>query len=166
MSLPEPVEVVPPRGGQLRRLVLALVGAGLLVGVIAGVGGAVLGSWSQTEAGLCRITWAPCTELSAASVEQLSGVDLPAGAEVVSGYAQELGTLHEFRAEVVLPEGGLVTMSSVYSETGSVPGLGTGLTDARYWSRAVVDGEGRDLAVEGVDADGRTVLRFDTLLVP
>lgn len=168
-DLGEFVEVVPPRGrGPLIRLLLALLGAGLVLGVVVVVGGSLLGSWSQTEQGFCRLTWAPCTELSLASVESLSGVDLPDGTEVVSGYAQELGTLHEFRAVVVLPESGRATMSNAYQEADSldaVPRPARDLAGPRYWVRPVEDADGHDVAVTGT-RDGRTVIVFDERQVP
>ncbi|CAN5193611.1 hypothetical protein BH09ACT5_BH09ACT5_25060 [soil metagenome] len=168
-QLGEPVEVPPSATrGQLPRLLLALLGIGLLLGVLFGVGSWIVGTFAQTEQGLCRLTWAACTELSLASVESLSGVDLPEGTEVVSGYAQELRTLHEFRAEVVLPEGGVVTMSSSYEEGGvaTVPAAAHALGAPTYWVRPVRDGEGHDVAVVGTRADGRTVIVFDERQVP
>jgi hypothetical protein len=169
-QLGDAVEVEPPRpGGQLSRLLIALVGIGVVLGVIFGVGGLFFGTFSQTEAGLCRLTWAPCTELSLASVESLSGLDLPDGTEVLSGYAQELGTLHEFRAEVVLPPFGRVTMSNAYQEAdglADLPRPARDLADARYWTRTVDDPEGHDVAVTGTRADGRTVIVFDERQVP
>lgn len=165
MSLPEPVEVAPPRDGQLQRLVLSLLAIGVVIGIIAGFASGMLGRWSQTEAGLCRLTWAACTELSVSSVEQLSGLQLPEGTEVVSGYAQELGTLHEFRAEVVLPEGGAVTMSNAYDEaTADVPAA-QGLRDVRTWSRPLSSGTGFSNAATGT-RDGRTVVVFDENYTP
>jgi len=166
MTLPDAAEVAPPREGQLRRLLLALLGAGLLLGLVIGGGSWVLGTVAQTEAGLCRVTWAPCTELSLASIESLSGLDLPEGTEVVSGYAQELGSLLEFRAEVVLPEGATVSMSSAYEPTddADVPAAAD-LENAGSWSRPVRDPDGHDLAVLG-QRDGRTVIVFDERQVP
>ena len=163
-QLGEPVEVAEGRTrGQLTRLLLSLLGIGVVIGVIVGVGSLFFGTFSQTEAGLCRITWAPCTSLSVGSVEQLSGVDLPDGTSVVSGYAQELGTLHEFRAEVVLPENGFVTMSDAYEQ--STAASATDLANAEFWVRPV-DGEGHNTAVVGTRADGRTVIVFDERQVP
>lgn len=168
-QLGEPVDPAPVRRGQLPRLLVSLLGIGLLVGVIIAAGSWVLGTWAQTEQGLCRVTWAPCTELSLTSVESLSGIDLPEGTEVVSGYAQELGTLHEFRAEVVLPEGEAVSMSTGYEELDElddVPPAARGLTAPSYWTRPVADPDGHDLAVLGTRADGRTVIVFDERQVP
>jgi len=166
----EPVEVAQPTSrGQLPRLVLALLGIGLVLGVLFGVGSWLVGTYAQTEQGLCRLTWAPCSELSPASVSSLSGLELPTGTEVVSGYAQELGTLHEFRAVVVLPEGARVTMSSAYQEAEApieLPAAARDLDAARYWERPVQDGEGHDRAVIGTRADGRTVIVFDERQVP
>ncbi len=167
-QLGEPEEVAPERSGQLRRLVLSLVGVGVLIGLIVAAGSWVFGTFSQTEQGLCRVTVAPCVELSLASVEQLSGLDLPDGTEVLSGYAQELGTLHEFRAEVLLPVDGSVTMSSAYDEATDlveVPDAARGLAEQRYWTRPIQDGTGHDLAVVG-SRDGRTVIVFDERTVP
>lgn len=168
-ELGEPVEVAPASGVRLPRLLLSLLGLGLLLGALFGVGSWVIGTYAQTERGLCRITWAPCAELSLASVEDLSGLDLPEGTEVVEGYAQELGTLHEFRATVVLPEGETVSMSSAYEELDDpalVPTAARSLEDPRYWTRPVSDPGGRDLAVVGVRQDGRTVVVFDERQVP
>ena len=169
-TLGDPVEVAPSRTrGQLPRLLLSLLGIGLLLGVIFGVGSWIIGTYSQTEQGLCRATWAPCAELSLASVESLSGLDLPEGTEVVSGYAQELATLREFRAEVVLPEGAVVSMSSAYEELDELadpPAAADELREASYWTRPVSDADGRDLAAIGTRADGRTVIVFDERQVP
>jgi len=168
--LGEPVEVAQrPVRGQLPRLVLALLGIGLVLGLLVGVGSWLVGTFAQTEQGLCRLTWAPCSELSVASVSSLSGVDLPPGTLVVSGYAQELGTLHEFRAVILLPEGARVTMSSAYQEAeelSELPAAALELDGARYWERPVQDGEGHDVAVIGTRADGRTVIVFDERQVP
>ena len=169
-DLGEFVEVAPPRArGPLIRLLLALLGVGLALGVVIVIGGSLLGAWSQTEQGFCRVTWAPCTELSVSSVESLSGVDLPDGTEVVSGYAQELATLTEFRAVVVLPELGRATMSNAYQEADaldSVPPAARDLSEPRYWVRPVEDADGHDVAVTGTRDDGRTVIVFDERLVP
>jgi len=169
-QLGEPVAVAPSRArGPLSRLLVSLLGIGLALGAIVVVGSWLVGTYAQTEQGLCRITWAPCTSLSLASVEQLSGLDLPEGTEVVSGYAQELGTLDEFRAEVVLPIGGNVTMSSAYEEADSlvgVPAAARGLDAPRYWTRPTQDPSGHDVAVIGTRADGRTVIVFDERQVP
>lgn len=169
-ELGEPVEVAPARGVQLPRLLLSLLGVGLLIGLLFGVGSWVIGTYAQTERGLCRATWAPCAELSLASVEDLSGLDLPEGTEVVRGYAQELGTLHEFRARVVLPLGAAVSMSSAYEELGEpdevLAAAARDLADARYWTRPVGDPKGHDLAAVGVQPDGRTAIVFDERQVP
>ena len=167
--LGEPVEVAPERTrGQVRRLVLSLLGVGLLLGLIFGVGSWIVGTWAQTEQGLCRVTWAPCSELSLESVQSLAGVDLPPDSEVESGYAQELGTLHEFRAVVVLPSDGVVTLSSAYDELDSLsdlPSAARELDDPTFWTRPV-RGEGHDLAIQGTRSDGRTVIVFDERQVP
>ncbi len=169
-QLGEPVEVAETRTrGQLPRLLFSLLGIGVVIGLILGVGGLFFGNLSQTEAGLCRLTWAACTELSAGSVENLSGVDLPEGTVVVSGYAQELASLREFRAEVILPKGGQVTMSNAYSPgdpPADVPAAARGLEFVTFWSRPVHDPDGRSIAVVGVGADGRTVIVFDERQVP
>ena len=168
-SLGEPVDVEPQRGGQLRRLLLSLLGIGLLIGLLAGVGSWFFGTVAQTEAGLCRVTWSACTELSVASVEQLSGLELPEGTEVVSGYAQELGTLHEFRAEVILPEGGGVVMANAYSEGDGIlmdlPEAARDLREVTTWVRPLNDAEGFAYAATGL-RDGRTVVVFDELYTP
>ena len=167
--LGEPVDVEPGKRGQLTRLLLSLLGIGLVLGVLFGVGGSLVGTFAQTEQGLCRLTAAPCTDLSLTSVESLSGLELPEGTEVLSGYAQELGTLHEFRAEVLLPEAGGVTMSNAYEEATElvdIPDAARSLTDTRYWTRPIVDGEGHDVAVIGLRDDGRTVVVFDERQVP
>lgn len=169
-ELGEPVEVAPSRArGPLIRLLVALLGIGLVLGAILVVGGTWLGAFSQTEQGFCRVTVAPCTELSLRSVEALSGVDLPEGTEVRSGYAQELGNLQEFRAVVVLPESGSVTMSSAYDGSDGIDIVlpaAEGLRDVQYWVRGTRDAGGHDLAVTGTDADGREVIVFDERQVP
>lgn len=166
----DPVEVEPSRvRGPLIRLLVSLLAIGLVVGALVVVGGSWLGAFAQTEAGFCRVTVAPCTELSVGSVGSLSGVDLPDGTEVLSGYAQELGTLHEFRAVVVLPESGRVTMSNAYQEADGleiVLPAAEGLSDQRYWLRPTHDPTGHDVAVTGTDADGRAVIVFDERQVP
>lgn len=155
-QLGEPVEVAEARTrGQLPRLLLSLLGIGVVIGLLVGVGSFFFGSFSQTEAGLCRLTWAPCTSLSLASVEQLSGLTLPEGTEVVSGYAQELGTLHEFRAEVVLPAGTTADLSSAYEPQ----------AEDGHWVRPVRDPDGHDTAVVST-RDGRTVIVFGERQVP
>ena len=168
-QLGEPAEVAEVRTrGQLPRLLLSLLGIGLALGLIFGVGSWLFGTFAQTEAGLCRITIAPCTSLSLASVEQLSGVDLPEGTEVVSGYSQELGTLHEFRAEVVLPKGGLVAVSDAYEETSDLldlPDAASDLRDVSTWGRPLGRAEGYSHAVTGT-RDGRTVVIFDEKYTP
>ena len=127
--------------GQGLRLGVALVVAGLVIGAIVAVGTVVVGGFAQTEEGLCRITWAPCTELSLGSVEALSGVQLPDGTEVVSGFSRESERTPEFRAEVTLPPGARFSLSTAYGELdGAQPGLvralsGLDLTEVRYWTR-------------------------------
>jgi hypothetical protein len=168
-DLGELVEVAPERAGQLRRLVIALLGIGVALGVIFGLASWLVGTFSQTEQGLCRVTPAPCAELSVGSVESLSGVDLPPGTEVLSGYAQELGTLREFRAVVELPLGGSVSMSSAYESLDSLtaaPAAARDLENTSFWTRPVHDPDGHDLAVVGTRANGHTVVVFDERQVP
>ena len=159
-------EVAPPRGrGAGVRLAASLVGAGLGVGAIAVAAAVLVGGFAQTEAGLCRLTWAPCTELSLASVASLSGVDLPAGTVVLSGYAEETATVLEFRAEVELPEGGYVALGSSYQQLdGPMPDLVPAAegADLRYWTSYESVGDGHSGAAEATAPDGRTRLFFDT----
>lgn len=161
-------EVEPPRDrGALARLILSLVGAGLLAGLILlGVGWAV-GTFAQTEEGGCRTLPAACTSLSLASVEQFSGVDLPEGATVTSAYYQHLGDTTEFRAEVMLPAGTdpnvLVPpyelLPGEWPDT--VPALeGRALENVQYWWMEEGDG-GNRAAATGESAEGLVVL-FDT----
>jgi hypothetical protein len=161
------VEPVRERG-QGVRLGVSLVLAGLAIGSIVAVGTIVVSGFAQTEAGLCRITWAPCTELSLGSVTVLSGVDLPDGAEVVSGFSRESEQSPEFRAEVTIPDGALFTLSTDYGELdGNQPELvpavdSAGLTGVRYWLRFAQPGGAIAAAAQGVDEQGRTVILFDT----
>jgi hypothetical protein len=169
-QLGEPLEVAPmPSRGQLPRVLLALLGVGLLLGLVIGAGTWAVGTFARTEQGLCRVTWAPCTELSLASIESLSGLDLPDGTDVLDGYAQELGTLHEFRAHVVLPRDAAVSMSSAYEEVAELEetlDAAEGLAQMRYWTRPVPSADGHDLAATGTNTDGRTVIVFDERQVP
>ena len=167
--LAEPRDVEPvSEHGQGMRLGLSLVAAGLLVGTIVAVGTVVVGGFAQSEAGLCRITWAPCTELSLGSVKTLSGVDLPDGTRVVSGFSRESERSPEFRAEVTLPEGALFSLSTDYGELDdSQPGLVPAVDDAditatRYWLRFEQPSGSISAAAQGIDAHGRTVILFDT----
>ncbi|MBG6055511.1 hypothetical protein IWX81_001934 [Salinibacterium sp. CAN_S4] len=161
------VEPVRERGQGLR-LGVSLVLAGLALGAIVAVGTIVVGGFAQTEAGLCRITWAPCTELSLGSVTALSGVDLPEGAEVVSGFSRESEQSPEFRAEVTIPDGALFTLSTEYGELdGNQPDLvpaveGADITGVRYWLRFEQPGGAIAAAAQGFDQQGRTVILFDT----
>lgn len=167
--LSEAHEVEPVRvRGQGVRLGIALVVAGLVIGALVAAGTTIVGGFAQTEAGLCRITWAPCTELSLNSVEALSGVVFPRGTEVVSGFSRESGRAPEFRAEVVLPEGALFSLTTDYSQLeGPQPGLvpavdGRALTEVQYWSAFRQVSGSTSAAAQGVDALGRTVILFDT----
>jgi hypothetical protein len=168
-ELPEAQEVVVehPRS-QGVRLAVALLLAGLVAGALALLGALLVGGVAQTEAGLCRVTWAPCSELSAASVESLSGVELPAGSEVRSGYAEETSTVLEFRAEVVLPEGGDVTLSNAYQRLDApAPELVPAArgSELSYWTSYSSTGEGHSIVARATGDDGRTVLFFDTRTV-
>ena len=162
-------EVEPGRSrGQGLRLAAALLAAGLVAGGIIAGGVVVVGGFAQTEAGLCRITWAPCTELSLGSVEALSGLEFPEGTEVVSGFSRESTRAPEFRAEVVLPEGALFSLSTDYGELDEPrPDLiqaidGRQLSGLRYWSPfEQVDGS-TSVAVQGTNANGRMLILFDT----
>jgi hypothetical protein len=150
---------VPPRPRGLARLIAALIGAGLGVGILVAV-----------AAGFCRLTWAPCTSLSLASVEDLAGVDLPSGTQVVSGYAQESARSTVFRAEVRLPDGTGSPLWGPYTElVGPQPVLvpaaqGSGLSGLSYWDSSTGASSGRAAAAQGVDDRGRTVILFDTRL--
>jgi hypothetical protein len=164
-QLGEPVEVrLPSPRAQGARLGLALVIAGLVAGAIALVIAFVVGGFAQTEAGLCRLTWAPCSELSVASVEALSGVDLPAGTEVLTGYAQESPSGLTFRAEVIIPPDTPSPLGSRYSPINEKPDSisVSGLADPTYWTASVPGSDTASVAVQGVGVDGRTVIRFDT----
>lgn len=165
-GLGEPQEIVPPPARrQGLRLVAALLGIALLLGALFTAGTWIVGTFAQTEAGLCRITWAPCTELSLSSVESLSGVDLPPGTQVVSGYALESAESTVFRAEVIVPDGGRFTLSNEYTRLDAAdPTLVPAATgeQLQYWSRSL-SGEGsRSGVAVGLDAQGRTVIFFDT----
>ena len=167
--LAEPRDVEPVRTrGQGLRLGVSLVVAGLVVGTIIVVGTVVVGGFAQSEAGLCRITWAACTELSLGSVKALSGVDLPDGTRVVSGFSRESERSPEFRAEVTLPEGALFSLSTDYGEldgnqSGLVPAVDDAdITAVRYWLRFEQPGGSISAAAQGIDAQGRMVILFDT----
>jgi len=159
----------PERRGQLPRVLATLVGAGAGAGLIIMLAAWFFGGVAQTEAGFCRLTWAPCTSLSLASVESLSGVDLPDGTEVVSGYAQESANSTVFRADVVLPLGAPAVLSPVYTRLDgdwpdTVPAASDrDLTDLTYWFAG--DGVNKIGAAEGLDGSGRTVILFDTRIV-
>ncbi|GGK90970.1 hypothetical protein GCM10007382_08890 [Salinibacterium xinjiangense] len=167
--LAEPRDVEPVRTrGQGLRLGVSLVVAGLLVGAIVAVGTVVVGSFAQSEAGLCRITWAPCTELSLGSVKALSGVDLPDGTRVESGFSRESDRSPEFRAVVTLPEGALFSLSTDYGEldgnqSALVPAVDDAdITAVRYWLRFEQPSGSVSAAAQGIDAQGRMVILFDT----
>ncbi|MGV8895267.1 MAG: hypothetical protein ACOH1U_02265 [Rhodoglobus sp.] len=167
--LGEPHEVEPLRTrGQGLRLAVSLVLAGLVIGGIVAAGTTVVGGFAQTEAGLCRITWASCTELSLNSVESLSGLDFPEGTAVVSGFSRESSATPEFRAEVILPEGAQFTLSTGYDkleepQPGLVPAAENAqLSGVRYWSRFKQGAGSTAAAAQGVDEQGRTVILFDT----
>ena len=171
-DLPEPEEVVVERStGQVVRLAASLVGAGVGAALIIALAVWFFGGLAQSEAGLCRATWVPCTSLSLASVEQLSGVDLPEGTEVVSGYAQEYGGSTTFRAQIVLPEGEASPLSSVYEPLeGEWPDIvpaavESGLSDVTYWWVEANNFEDSIAAAEGTDSDGNTVILFDSRIV-
>ena len=167
--LAEPRDVEPVRTrGQGLRLGVSLVVAGLVVGTIIAVGTVVVGGFAQSEAGLCRITWAPCTELSLGSVKALSGVDLPDGTRVESGFSRDSEQSPEFRAVVTLPEGALFSLSTDYGELDdNQPGLVPAVDDAdiaavRYWLRFEQPSGSISAAAQGIDAQGRMVILFDT----
>lgn len=168
-GLPEAEDVVVERSpAQVIRLVASLVGVGAGVGLIIALAVWFFGGLAQTEAGLCRATIAPCTSLSLASVEQLSGVDLPEGTEVVSGYAQEARGSTTFRAEVVLPEASTSPLSQSYEALeGEWPDIvpaapKSGLSDISYWWIPASNPLDSIAAAEGTTADGATVILFDT----
>lgn len=168
-GLPEAEDVVVERSpAQAARLVAALVGAGVGAGLIIALAVWFFGGLAQTEAGLCRATFAPCTSLSLASVEQLSGVDLPDGTEVVSGYAQEAGGSTTFRAEVVLPEASTSPLSQTYEALeGEWPDIvpaavESGLSDVTYWWIEASSPLDSIAAAAGTTVDGATVILFDT----
>ena len=169
IGLPPAQEVEAPRErGQLARLLAVLVGAGILLGIIVAGFTGFFTSFAQTEAGLCRVLPAPCTSLPLTSVEHFAGVDLPDGTDVVSAYSQEgLGTL-DFRAEVLLPpDASTNPLTGEYSPlegdwSDSVPAVrDAGLDDVTYWYRDL-GGLTSAVAAQGTDANGRTVILFDT----
>lgn len=167
LAEPRHVEPVGERGQGLR-LGVSLVVAGLVVGAIVVVGSVVVGSFAQSEAGSCRITWAPRTELSLGSVTVLSGVDLPGGTRVVRGFSRESERSPEFRAEVALAEGVVFSLSTDYGELddnqpGLVPAVDdAGVTAVRYWLRFEQPSGSISAAAQGIDAHGRVVILFDT----
>jgi hypothetical protein len=99
-----------------------------------------------------------------ASVEALSGVDLPAGTEVLTGYAQESPSGLTFRAEVIIPPDTPSPLGSRYSPINEKPDSisVSGLADPTYWTASVPGSDTASVAVQGVGVDGRTVIRFDT----
>jgi len=172
LDLPEAEDVVVERStAQVVRLAASLVGAGVGAALIIALAVWFFGGLAQSEAGLCRATWAPCTSLSLASVEQLSGVDFPEGTQVVSGYAQEAGESTMFRAEVVLPQGSASPLASTYELLeGEWPDIvpaavDSGLRDVTYWWIDIGDPSNTVAAAEGTNSDGNTVILFDTRIV-
>jgi hypothetical protein len=168
-DLPEPQDVVVERStGQIVRLAASLVGAGAGAALIIALAVWFFGGLAQSEAGLCRATWVPCTSLSLATVEQLSGVDLPDETEVVSGYAQEYGGSTTFRAEVMLPDGEASPLPSVYEALDGqwpdiVPAAGESeLSELTYWWVEAGNPEDSIAAAEGTDSAGNTVILFDS----
>jgi hypothetical protein len=173
-ELGEPREV--PEGvqrGQGARLLVALIAAGLGIGLLIAGGTWFVGGAAQTEAGFCRLTLAPCTSLSLGSVELLAGVDLPDGTVVLDAFSQETGEATEFRATVVLPDD--APSSPPPLSTGYAPWDGSlaefipavddsGLAGVEYWRRDF--GYGSSTAAQGTDADGSTVILFDSHVRP
>jgi hypothetical protein len=158
------VEPVRERGA-LTRLILSLVGIGLLVGVLVALGAVIANGFARTEAGLCRITAFDCTQLSLASVESIAGIDLPDGTEVVSGYALEGVDELELRARVRLPEGAASPLGGGYSPVGEPAGglPVAGLSDVEYWERLFVTSDASIVAASGTDGAGRVVVVFETV---
>lgn len=169
VDLPEAQDVVVERSrAQVVRLVASLVGAGVGAGLIIGLAAWFFGGLAQTEQGLCRATWAPCTSLSLSSVEQLSGVDLPEGTEVVSGFAQESGQATTFRAEVVLPDNAGSPLADSYVPLDGewfdiVPAAeDSDLSDLSFWWVESDHPLDSIAAAQGTDPSGSTIILFDT----
>jgi len=158
-------EVAPtsPRG-PLVRLLLALLAAGVVLGILIAVGAVVANGVARTEAGLCRITAFPCTELTLTGVESLAGIDLPDGSSVLSGYAEE-GDAPQFRAQVLLPAAASVPLAqqffAVDDRFDEFDPLVVELDDVEYWQRPSQTATGSVIAASGTRADGRVVLMFD-----
>lgn len=150
-----------PRG-PLIRLLASLVGAGLLAGALIAGAAAFTSTIAQTDAGLCRITFFPCTDLSEASVGDRAQVDLPQGTVVESSYLQG----DDFRARVVLPADGGLPLGVSYSALRQPPPefdrALDGLSELTFWTRPGENPGTTMLAAAGTDSDGRTVILFDT----
>jgi len=162
-----PAEELPPEDERRQglRLAASLVGIGLVIGLLVAVGAIVLGGFAQTEDGLCRVTLAPCSELSLTSVESLSDVDLPDGTEVVSGYALELADLLDFRAHVVLPADGESSLTQSYTQVDEpLVDVPDGIEQVTYWVKNEYSGSGTPAAARGIDGAGRVVILFDIRL--
>lgn len=172
LDIPEAQDVVVERStGQVIRLAASLVGAGVGAALIIALAVWFFGGLAQSEAGLCRATWVPCTSLSLNSVEQLAGVDLPEGTEVVSGFAQESGDSVTFRAEVVLPQGASSPLPTTYEQLeGEWPDIvpaapESGLSGLTYWWVDTGDQQNSVAAAEGSNSAGNLVILFDTRIL-
>ncbi|PRY68806.1 hypothetical protein B0I08_10310 [Glaciihabitans tibetensis] len=145
-----PVDV-SARSTSGRTMVLALLGAAVvLAAVVIGIGWFV-GAIAHSEAGFCGRGSAPCTSLSANSVEEYAGVDLPDGATITEGYYLDWTTSMvrtetpeeaRFSAVVRLPEGAEpLTLGSLYGDAGAGD---AGAGDAGAGDAGASDGGGAD----------------------
>jgi hypothetical protein len=178
LASPEPMNV---RATPVRTALLSLlVAAGVLAGVVVGIGWFV-GSIAHTEAGFCGRATTPCTSLSVDSVAQYAAVDLPENTDVTDAYylnwqpsmvRAEVSEDAGFRAAVRLPADSdglsLGTNYGAAIDEGAIPAevlerWRGELTDIVYSSR-LDDNDPTDpvvrTALRGVDAEGRFVYEF------
>lgn len=150
---------VPDRRPRLWTALAGLAVAALLVGgVIAGVT-AWVSSVASTPAGLCG-TVVACTTLPLDRVEQVSGVELPAGTTVDDAYLRTKEPV-AFSADLTLPDDAdNPLLGTAYLETESIPVTIDVQLESPVYS-VLDDGSGLPrYAIRGTDATGATRLFF------
>jgi hypothetical protein len=155
----EETDAASPRVPPVRVILLWLLAAGVVMGLV--MGGAV---WAFTAVAQNGPT------LAIGRVEQLARVDLPEGTRVIDSRLEQTDSAQEFSAEVRLPDGAALQLGEpLYWESDAWPdwvaSLGDRLSDVAYYEGDSDDPAVQFAAATGVDADGRTVIVFESATV-
>jgi len=156
-------DVLPPSKNLALRLLALLIGLGLLVGIAAAGGAAVLAVIWPDRAGMCDTSAGSCSDLTIQQIASFSGIDLPESATINQAQYARVDNAGLLYATIVLVEDASDPLrSGDYRVTATLPWAAEvhvlTLDNAVLYEVVrpdTLDGSG---TASGQRADGRTVI--------